>query len=56
MLKVLLKKLVGDEDGAIMTEYALLVVLIALVVVLLVSEIGKSVMGFFESFTNEFSE
>ncbi|NLC12141.1 MAG: Flp family type IVb pilin [Firmicutes bacterium] len=47
-------RILFNENGAVMTEYALLLVLIALLVAAVLPGIGESVAGFFKSVSTSF--
>jgi Flp pilus assembly pilin Flp len=42
-----LRKLAGDDDGATLVEYSLVVMLIAAVAIVILTAIGKDVAGIF---------
>ena len=42
-----LRKLAGDDDGATLVEYSLVVMLIAAVAIVILAAIGKDVAGIF---------
>jgi pilus assembly protein Flp/PilA len=43
----------GDDDGATMVEYALMLALIAVVCLLAVTAVGNSANGLFNSISND---
>ena len=47
------KRFVGDEDGATMVEYALMLALIAVVCIVAVTSIGTGANGMFNFIANE---
>jgi len=54
-MKNLIARLVSEEDGATMVEYALMVGLIAAVLVGIVGTLGGTLQGFFTQINSEVS-
>ena len=55
-MKQQLLKLWRDEDGATAIEYALIVGLIAVVLIVTLSTLGDTIKGFFDSIGTELSK
>jgi Flp pilus assembly pilin Flp len=47
--KVLAKHLIADQEGAAVVEYALALVLLAVVTIVVISLLGSSLRAFFQS-------
>jgi pilus assembly protein Flp/PilA len=48
-MRALIKRFIKEESGATMVEYAILVALISVVAILVISQVGDSVLGAFSA-------
>jgi pilus assembly protein Flp/PilA len=51
--RAFLRTRIGDEEGAAMVEYGLLVALIAVVVIITLTDLGQAVKNLFGGVTND---